>query len=237
MSDYYIASCIFTERHPELSLKVQQYIKEHFDMPVVRCCTPSYKIEEFEGRMSACAVDSWKALLPNAELKAGDAVYSVCHNCSNIIEALYPDVKVMSLWELILQDESFVYPDLGGISVTLQDCWRSHWRAEEQNAVREILRRMNCHVVEMPENRENTQFCGTSLHRKQPERNPKLAPKVYVDKATGKFIPVSEEKQKEIMKEYCSQIVTEEVICYCHYCLEGLLAGGADAKHLAQLLF
>ena len=27
------------------------------------------------------------------------------------------------------------------------------------------------------------------------------------------------------------------VVCYCHYCLEGLLAGGADAMHIAQLLF
>ena len=25
--------------------------------------------------------------------------------------------------------------------------------------------------------------------------------------------------------------------CYCHYCLEGLLEGGADGRHLAHLLF
>ena len=29
----------------------------------------------------------------------------------------------------------------------------------------------------------------------------------------------------------------EKVVSYCHYCQEGLLLGGADASHLAMLLF
>lgn len=39
------------------------------------------------------------------------------------------------------------------------------------------------------------------------------------------------------MKEYCSHYQTETVICYCHYCLEGLPQGGADGRHIAQLIF
>ncbi len=39
------------------------------------------------------------------------------------------------------------------------------------------------------------------------------------------------------MLKYSEQFTTKTVICYCHYCLEGLLAGGVDGHHLAELLF
>ena len=39
------------------------------------------------------------------------------------------------------------------------------------------------------------------------------------------------------MQAYCRQFGGDKVICYCHYCYEGLQIGGADASHLAQLLF
>ena len=35
----------------------------------------------------------------------------------------------------------------------------------------------------------------------------------------------------------CRQFGSDKVVCYCHYCYEGLQIGGADASHLAQLLF
>ncbi|MBQ6195838.1 MAG: hypothetical protein IJK47_00195 [Lachnospiraceae bacterium] len=28
-----------------------------------------------------------------------------------------------------------------------------------------------------------------------------------------------------------------EIVCYCHYCLEGLKEGGKDGRHLAEMLF
>lgn len=30
---------------------------------------------------------------------------------------------------------------------------------------------------------------------------------------------------------------TDTVVCYCHYCLEGLIMGGKNGKHMAELLF
>lgn len=96
---------------------------------------------------------------------------------------------------------------------------------------------MNVEVVEFAESKEQTEFCGASLYRTQPPRNPKLAPKHYVDGAAGKFIPHSLEEQTTIMQEYCRQFDSDKVVCYCHYCYEGLKMGGANASHLAQLLF
>ena len=103
--------------------------------------------------------------------------------------------------------------------------------------MRSLLRKMHVDYTEISENREKADFCGASLYRPQPPRNPKLAPKHYVTGAEGKFIPHSPEEQKRIMEEYCRRYTTPTVICCCHYCLEGLLLGKADGRHIAEMLF
>lgn len=237
-NSYYIASCVFTSLFPQLSLKIQQYIKSSYQMPIVRCCFPNYRLKDFEDKMPAGVIrDSWAALPDCAPFAAGDTVYSLCHNCSNIIEETHPDVKVKSLWELILEDKDFPFPDYTGMKVTVQDCWRAHERGTEQEAVRKLLEKMNIDYVEIPQNKENTRYCGSSLLRPQPPRNPKVAPRHYVTEAKGLFIPHTKEEQIRQMKEYCSNFKTETVVCYCHYCLEGLIEGEKDGRHIAQLLF
>ena len=234
----YIASCVFTSRFPKLSVRIQDYVKERFGFEIVRCCVPSYKIAFFEEKMPEGELrECWKRLPDSAPFEAGDTVYSLCHNCSNIIEEMHPGVNVCSLWELIDQDEQFPIPQYSGMRAAIQDCWRAKDRTAEQDAVRSLLSKMNIVYTELPENRNRTEFCGSSLYRKQPERNPKLAPKHYAEGAEGKFIPHSEEEITAIMKDWCASMPEDNVICYCHYCLEGLLAGGADAVHIAQLLF
>ena len=96
---------------------------------------------------------------------------------------------------------------------------------------------MNIRYVEACKHHEETDFCGSTLYRKQPVKNARLAPKHYVEQAKGKFQDHTIEEQISIMKEYCRQFKTKTVVCYCHYCLEGLIQGGVDGQHLASLLF
>jgi len=213
-------------------------MKNRFSMPVIRCCVPKYKLNEFEEKIPQGVLrDAWRCLPDSARFQPGDTVYSLCHNCSNIIEEMHPDVNVKSLWECIAEDKNFLFPDYSGMKVTIQDCWRARERRGEQDAVREILRKMNIVSVETEQNHENTRYCGSSLFRPQPVRNPKVAPRHYGMEAEGLFIPHTEEEQVKLMKEYCNTFETETVICYCHYCLEGLIQGGKDGRHIAQLLF
>lgn len=238
MSKYYIASCVFTPQFPELSFRIQDYAEKRFGFSIVRCCVPGYKLKEIEERMPEGKIrESWSKLADSGRFKAGDEVWSLCHNCNNIIEEVNSGVKVYSLWELIDSDEKFPIPQYPDLNVTVQDCWRARTRSDEQKAVRSLLDKMQISWQEAPENHEKTEFCGVSLYRPQPLRNPKIAPKFYVEGAVGKFIPHTEEQQAEIMKEYCKQYKTDTVICYCHYCLEGLKFGDVDARHLAQMLF
>ena len=235
---YYIASCVFTSGFPELSKKIQEHVEKRYDAEIVRCCVPNYRLKDFEDKMPEGELRAlWSALPDSGAFEAGDEVYSLCHNCNNIIEEMKPGVKVRSLWELLDGDDELMLPDHSGLTASVQDCWRAKDRACEQDAVRSLLRKMNIEIVELPENRDKTMFCGKSLYRPQPPRNPKLAPKHYVEGAKGLFVPHTEDEQNRLMEEYCAGIKTDTVVCYCHYCLEGLLAGGKDARHIAQLIF
>ena len=52
---FFVASCVFTEGEPELSRKVQAYVKDRFSLPIIRCCVAKYKVQEF-GRVSKPAI-------------------------------------------------------------------------------------------------------------------------------------------------------------------------------------
>lgn len=236
--EYYIASCVFSTRFPSLSRRIQEVVSLRYGPQLVRCCVGQYKLREFEARMPAGAArENWTQLPDSGVFQPGDRVYSLCHNCNNIIEEQHPGVEVLSLWELLDRDEAFPLPDYSGLRVTVQDCWRSRDRAAEQAAVRSLLRKMHIDYDEAPEHHADTEFCGVSLYRPQPPRNPRLAPKHYVDGAVGKFLPHSEAEQAALMRDYCGRLLPQPVACYCHYCLEGLKLGGAEAWHLAELIF
>ena len=234
---FYVASCVFTEGAPALSRKVQAYVRERFNLPIIRCCVDKYKVAEFENRMSEDYRDEWRAIKHFEHFPPGSTMVSICHNCSAIFEERHPEIHCESIWELILSDEKFHYPNHGGEAITIQDCWRSKENSAEQEAVRELLRRMNFEVVELPENRERTKLCGYSLYQPQPPRNPALAPKRFLHGAKGLFQPHTDEQKRQLMQDYCAQIRTEKIAAYCHYCVRGLKLGGAKVFHLAELLF
>lgn len=235
--NYYIASCVFTERFPELSEKIRDYVQKSSGMEIIRCCTPGWKVKIHEDRMPEGQLyDEWKSLPQSRVFTPEDAIWSLCPNCMNIVEE-WRGAQVHSIWELIDQDRNFSFPDYHGMAATIQDCWRMRDRSRTHDAVRSLLKKMNISFVELPMNREKADFCGTSLYRPQVSRNEKLAPKHYKEGCEGLFLEHTGEEQIALMKEYCGRYQTDTVICYCHYCLEGVLAGGIQGKHLAELLF
>ncbi len=233
---FFVASCVFTEEYPKLSRKIQTYIKTRFNLPIIRCCVDNYKVEEFEKRMPDWYRDEWRGIEHYRKFPAGSTMVSLCHNCAAIFQERHPEINCESLWELILQDENFNYPNHGGEKITVQDCWRQKENLAEQKAVREILRRMNFEIVELAENFGRTKFCGYSLYQPQPVRNAKLAPKRFVENAVGLFQEHTQTEKENLMREYCKQIETEKVAAYCHYCVRGLKLGGKQAFHLAEIL-
>ena len=102
----------------------------------------------------------WRKIEHYRKFPAGSTMVSLCHNCAAIFEERPPEILRQSLWELILEDKNFNYPNYGGEKITVQDCQRQKENRAEQNAARELLRRMNFEIVELEENFERTKFAG-----------------------------------------------------------------------------
>lgn len=233
----FVAACVFTSKYPELSLRIQTYLKERYSMPIIRCCVPKYELKKFEDAMPDWYRPQWSNLPDFRTFTPKHTMVYLCHNCRNIFLEQLPEVPTKSLWELVLEDNSFPFPDYHGETIAVQDCWRSYDNRAEQDAVRTLLQKMNINIVELPENHEKTNFCGHSLYQPAPVRNLKLAPKRYVENAADKFLPHTDEEKRQLMEDYCQTIPTDKVIAYCHYCIDGLKLGGKNAVHLAELLF
>lgn len=234
---FYVAACAFTEDYPTLSRKIQHYLTEKFNLPIIRCCVPNFRVADCDGRVPAWYRDEWSKVKHFEKFPAGSTMISICHNCSAIAEESRPEIFRQSIWEFILEDKTFKFPNHNGEKITLQDCWRAKGNHAEQLAVREILRRMNFEIIELEENFDKSNFCGYSLYQPQAARNAKLAPKRFVENAVGFFQEHTQEEKENLMREHCAKITTEKVVAYCHYCARGLKLGGKTTLHLVELLF
>ena len=121
--------------------------------------------------------------------------------------------------------------------MALQDCWMAVGRDNVHRAIRSLLKKMNIEVVELPQNRNDTTYCGMKLTSPCMESDAKLAPKRYVEQGAEMFHPIPKEEKPAYFQEYCAQIPTEKVVCYCKSCRGGLLMGGKQAFHILELLF
>ena len=211
---FYFPSCNFTAANPKISKKIGDYLKSHYDATVLGCCRPGHQ-----------------------KPAAGDTALTVCMSCSAIIRENRPDLEEVSLLEWIAAQPSFPYPDLGGASFVLQDCFRAKGKDALFDAVRTLLKRMNARVTELEPNRNDTEFCGTFRWNPMLQKNIDIAPNYFEGYMTPLLSLCPKEEQQKRLEAYCAQFQGKKVVCYCNSCLRGLKQGNADAVHLLELLF
>jgi len=207
----YLPSCKFTQACPEASRKIREYLAKKKDVRVAGCCSLAVK-----------------------EMTAADIAVTVCMSCSAIVRETGGQGGEISIWEYLLNDEQFPWPDLGGEAITLQDCWRTRNNAVLHDAVRECMRRMNIAVVEIAENREKCEFDGVWRMNPLPPSAVKRAP-VFFGEAAKAVVPVPKAEQPQRMRDWAAQYTTGRAAAYCNACLNGMKLGGADAVHLMEL--
>ena len=212
MAYVYIPSCKFTEFSPKASELLVRYMRGRYEAAVMGCCRSGHR-----------------------NLERSDIAVTVCNTCQAIAAEDSP-ARVMSIFELIASDKEFPLPDMKGETMALQDCWRSCGCLAQHDAVRTILKRMDVDVVELPQNRDQSRFCGTTLLVGQPPENAQLAPKRFGTDAAGMFTPCAPDEQRRRMREHCAKIGPEKVVCYCVPCTKGIRLGGKHGIHLAELV-
>ncbi len=209
----YIPSCKFTAYAPETSKIIQKYLVENYEMEIMGCCREYHK-----------------------KFTDDDLVVYICNTCGAFARESSRARKVISIWELLENDENFPYPDYDQREMAVQDCWRGYDNEPQQQAARRILQKMNITVEELAENFAKTKFCGTTLYEPLPKQNGELAPERFIKNAEGLFQPHTKEEQNQLMKEHCKQIKSEEVVCYCVACVKGINLGGKKGIHLLDLM-
>ena len=209
---FYYPSCKFIARFPEAGTKIKSYLAGRYEPK--GCCRADL-----------------------ASITSDDTIVYICNSCAAFFEERTLAREVVSIWELIANDKNFPFPKHENKRMSVQDCWRTYDNATLQNAVRKILSVMNIEVVEQKSNREKTKFCGKSLYEPLPKGYEALAPKRLVKNAQGLFVSHTEEEKALLMKEHCQAIETDDVVCYCLACMNGINVGGKAGIHLAELVF
>ena len=214
MSRIFLPSCTMKRRYPWASSKIREYLERTQNVVTVGCCK------------AACN-----------KIHEDDDVVLICNDCAAIMEESSKARRIEFVWEIVDRDENFAFPDYHGEPMTIQDCWRAHEKRSVQEAIRSVLRKMNIAPVELEDSFEKTRYCGADLLKPYTETDLKYAPRRYVLEGGSMFTPMSEEAKDKVLKDHCSGIATEKVVCYCPSCLDGINRGGKKGYHLLDLLF
>ena len=136
MSEIYFPSCNFTKMAPTAAKTIRSYLAEK--MQVAGCC-----------RVDKLAYEE------------GLTGLYFCQACRETLENRVPGkYQLKNLFEYLVDDKDFPWPDYSGLIATVQDCWRDRNHPEIHEAVRTALAKMKVRVIEMEENREKAVYCG-----------------------------------------------------------------------------
>lgn len=207
---YYIPGCDVRRNHPAAISKLEKYMNSK-GIHTAECCRKDLSF-----------------------LREEDVIIENCTLCELMLAERTDTESFISLYEYLLKDD-FAWPDYQGITLTLQDCFRTRNNASIQEAVRRCLKLMNINVIETAENRSETEFCGVWLNNPPAHDCVQLAPKTFDELDHYRHLLTSGE-QKEKMEKWVRQYETEKVAVYCNGCERGIRLGGGNPVHMVELI-
>ena len=160
-----------------------------------------------------------------------DIGYVMCQACR---ETLEDKITVQSIYEYIDQDDSFVYPNYYQQKMYFVDCFRDCNHDEIHQATRNLLKKMNIDIIEIEDNKEKSRYCGT-LHYETQDLYLLEQLKQYPHTKISKL---PEDLQILLMKDFVKRFDQDyPIIVDCNRCKKGIIMGGGNVIHLAELLF
>lgn len=207
MSEIYFPSCNFTKMAPAAAKAIRSYLAEK--MQVAGCC-----------RVDKLAYEE------------GLTGLYFCQACRETLENRVPGkYQLKNLFEYLVDDKDFPWPDYSGLTATVQDCWRDRNHPEIHEAVRTALAKMKVRVIEMEENREKAVYCG-NIHFEPHKPENILLMEQYKDKP---LVLAPEEVQKKLFEEQAEKYPCDNVITYCNRCTLCIRTVGVNGIHLMEL--
>lgn len=139
-------------------------------------------------------------------------IIDCCPGCGHKFQGLYPNAKVVSLWQVLLETD-FPFPNYHGTRMSIHDSCSARNRdsLEMQESARALCQRMNITLVEPLYTRETSHCCGGSA--------PVLEDRIRMAHARAAEFP------------------EENVVVYCTGCTRSLSITNKQPRHLLDLLF
>jgi Fe-S oxidoreductase len=146
-------------------------------------------------------------------LTAGTQVINVCAGCDKRYRELYAGVTTISLWEVLLNSESFPFPNYKGQKMTILDACPTRDQVRIHSAIRSLLIRMNIEIVEPAKTKTKGTCCGDSF-----------------------FGVLEPEKVREQMIRRAKEMPCDDIVVYCVSCCKAMQIGGKRPRYLVDLL-
>lgn len=147
-------------------------------------------------------------------LEKGTQIINTCAGCDRRYRQLYEGISTISLWELLVESQTFSFPDYNGRKMTVQDACPTRDQKRVHDAVRALLKRMNISLVEPEKTRDKGTCCGDSFYG---------------------VLPVEEVKEK--MMKRALEMPVDDVVVYCVSCCKSMHIGGKKPRYMIDLLF
>jgi hypothetical protein len=141
-------------------------------------------------------------------------VINICPGCDRRYRENYERPSTISLWELLLESDSFAFPDYKSQPMTIIDACPTRNQDRIHDAVRALAGKMNISVVEPAKTRQQSTCCGDIFFGQLPT-----------------------EHVIDLMKAKALEMPMEDVLVYCVSCSKSMFIGGKRPRYLVDLLF
>lgn len=190
MKILFAPGCALRNYKPELISKINRFLTDAsiIDGMYLPCCKAKQRIDE------------------------PVTLITCCPGCSNKFEMISPDVRILSLWSVLLNTD-FPFPDYQGTRMSIHDsCHARHRHSSEmQDSARMLCRRMNIKLVEPEYTRDQARCCGGSA---------------------GDY-----ETRIQMAARRAKEFPEKNVVVYCTGCTRSFSVTEAAPRHLLDLLF
>ncbi len=147
------------------------------------------------------------------DLPENSRVINVCPGCDKRYAKEFKGVTTISLWELINENSFLKYPDYNGKSMTIIDACPTRDEERVQNAIRELLIKMNIRLVEPKNTRRESTCCGDFYYGSMPAS-----------------------RVKELMIEKAQEMPADDIVVHCVSCIVAVSNGHRKPQYMADLL-
>jgi Fe-S oxidoreductase len=188
----YNPGCALTLYKPEIAKKVLNFLNESYESMEIHnvCCKH------------------------NPGLPEGTQIINTCAGCDRRFSSLYEGINTISLWEVLVQNDRFPFPDYRGMKMTIHDACPIRSKPQVHKAIRILLQRMNIEIVEAERHGIHSMCCGDDLY-------PSL--------------PIKEVHEKMIKR--AQSMPCNDVCVYCVSCIKSMYIGGKKPRYILDLLF